>query len=225
MMMSRYHNKIIQQHYDTISQEFDKTRTRIWSSVQTFLIKYASSNQKTLLDVGVGNGKNILFANKYNYQCLGIDISKKLIDICDSKGINTLNADVLDLDISFGKFDTVICIATIHHLENVDDQKQAIINMINCLKPNGHLLISVWSKEIFNNKQKEKSDYRNFSVGKNLVEWNSKDGTNKINRFYYIHDLKSFQTMFQDIASIIPISYEITWEKQNWFCEITFQDS
>lgn len=233
--MTRYHNIAIEHQYDTISHEFDTTRTRIWTSVQTFLIKYACAYQKngikSLLDVGVGNGKNILFANKLNYQCLGIDISSNLIDICHRKGINALKSDILDLDESFGKFDTIICIATIHHLENIDDQKQAIVNMIKCLKSNGRLLISVWSKEKGKEKEKgicdeicekQKNNYREFHIGPNIVEWNSKDGKNKIDRFYYIHDYDSFQQMFEDITHIVPmsLSYGITWEKQNWFCEL-----
>ena len=223
--MSCLHNKNIERQYDAISYEFDTTRTRIWTSVQDFLKKhqYISIYPKTLLDVGVGNGKNIIFANSLQYDCIGIDISNNLLDICKKKDIRVRNKDVLNLDESFGKFDTIISIATIHHLENIDVQKQAIINMIDCLKNNGHLLISVWSHEIFDSIGKNKNDYRKFNVGCNLVEWNSKNSNGdfkSINRFYYIHNYDSFQKMFQDIAKVKPISYEIKWEKQNWFCEI-----
>lgn len=223
MNMSRAHNKSIEHQYDVISNEFDTTRVRIWTSVQYFLIKNASLNKngKTLLDVGVGNGKNIIFANNYNYKCIGIDISNNLLDICRKKALDVFKKDILDLNESFGTFDTIICIATIHHLEDTNVQKQAIINMLHCLKEGGNLLISVWSKEIFNNN--EKSDYRNFNIGHNIVKWNSKDGHHKVDRFYYIHDYTSFEQMFKDISLIIPINYEINWEKQNWFCEITKQ--
>ena len=217
--MYRVHNKNIEHQYDIISDEFDTTRVRIWTSVQLFLMKHASINKNTLLDVGVGNGKNIVFANDHNYKCVGIDISNKLLDICRKKELNVYQKDILDLDESFGTFDTIICIATIHHLENINAQKQAIINMLKCLNDRGHLLISVWSKEIFNNN--EKSDYRNFNIGHNIVKWNSKDGRNQIDRFYFIHDYSSFVEIFDDISLIIPIKYEINWEKQNWFCEIT----
>lgn len=216
--MNMSHNKSIEHQYDVISHEFDTTRIRIWTSVQSFLTKHARSSPKTLLDVGVGNGKNILFAENYKYKCIGIDISNNLLDICRKKAINVFKKDVLDLNKSFGTFDTIISIATIHHLENTNIQKKAILNMIDCLKPGGHLLISVWSKEIFN--KTGKSDYREFELGPNVVEWNSKEGKNKIGRFYYIHDYASFNKMFMDIASTTPISYEIKWEKQNWFCEI-----
>lgn len=217
MKMYRSHNLNIEHQYDTISEEFDTTRTRIWTSVRDFILKHKATS-KTLLDVGVGNGKNILFANKHNFDCIGIDISNNLLNICRKKLITVFKKDVLELDNSFGKFDTIISIAMIHHLENIEMQKNAIVNMIKCLNTNGHLLISVWSKEIFN--KKEKSDYRDFAIGPNVVEWNSVQGKNKIDRFYYIHDYNSFEKMFRDIAMITPISFEIKWEKQNWFCEI-----
>lgn len=221
--MYRLHNKNVEIQYDVISCEFDTTRKRIWKSVKEFLMKHCGNEGgkcKTLLDVGVGNGKNMLFANQYNYDCIGIDISNNLLDICRKKQLNVLKKDVLELNKSFGIFDTIISIATIHHLENTTMQKRAIINMIDCLKPGGHLLISVWSKEIFD--MTEKSEYRYFDVGPNFVEWNSKERKIKIDRFYYIHDYHSFEKMFQDIALTLTykISYNIKWEKQNWFCEL-----
>lgn len=218
MNMSRSHNNIIEYHYDVISCEFDTTRVRIWKSVHEFLLKHMNSVPKKLLDVGVGNGKNILFANKHNYECIGIDISNNLLEICRKKDINVFKKDILDLNNTFGCFDTIICIATIHHLENTTMQKKAIINMLNCLNDDGHLLISVWSYEMFN--KTDKSDYRKFDIGPNIVKWNSKNGEKKVDRFYYIHDYNSFNKMFEEIASIVPISYQIKWEKQNWFCEV-----
>jgi len=217
MKMYRSHSLEIEQQYDKISTEFDTSRKRIWTSVQDFILKHKRTC-KTLLDVGVGNGKNILFAKNHNFECVGIDISNNLLDICRKKSLTVFKKDVLDLDNSFGTFDTILSIATIHHLENTEMQKKALLNMINCLNDNGHLLVSVWSFEIFN--RDEKSDYRDFVIGPNIVEWNSVKGENKVERFYFIHDYHSFKKIFREISIITPITYEITWEKQNWFCEI-----
>lgn len=220
------HNKEIGEQYDIISTEFDASRNRIWNTVQLFLTKNSDKESiKTLLDVGVGNGKNVLFANKHNYSCIGIDISDKLLEICETKNVTVFKKDVLELDPSFlGTFDIILCIACIHHLENIELQTKAICNMIKCLKPSGKLLLSVWSKELFNNHDtsppKQKSDYRNFDLGPNLVEWNSKNKELMINRFYFIHNYKSFYDMICRIQDILPISFTIIWEKQNWFCEI-----
>ena len=81
------------------------------------------------------------------------------------------------------------------------------------------MLISVWSYEITldiekkNNKQQK--DYRNFTVGHNFFKWN-----NKCDRYYYIHDYNSFCLLIKNVSSECNIKYEITYEKQNWFCKI-----
>ena len=134
------------------------------------MIKDVTSIEK-LLDVGIGNAKNIFFAKQYNYECIGIDISSKLLTICYNKGIIAYKKDVLELNENdYGKFDKIICIAVIHHLETIELQKKAILNMINCLNNNGKILLSVWSKELENildttetKYQKNKKDYRNFT--------------------------------------------------------------
>jgi len=221
--MINAHSKLIADQYDIISEEFDCSRVRIWNKVNQFLTKHNKIFKKSLLDAGVGNGKNLIFANNLNYHTLGIDISEKLLQICRKKNIEVHNVDVLDLyPHMFGKFDIIISIAVIHHLKTIESQIQAIVNMLNCLVNNGHLLISVWSHEtidIFSEKSEE-IECRNFDIGPNIVEWNSKNKQTKIDRFYFIHDFVSFYVMMCQVSEIVPISFAISWEKQNWFCEI-----
>lgn len=206
------HSQRIADQYDIISNEFDTTRQRIWKSVQSFIIENASINSRSLLDVGIGNAKNVIFAQTYNYDCIGIDISKNLLEICKNKNIKSFHKDVLDLrNTDYGTFDSIICIAVIHHLENIDTQKLAIRNMIDCLKPGGKLLISVWSKETY-----DLQDSRQFDYGANDVEWKSRKNSSSIKRFYFIHDYESFHTMISDLN----VEFKISWERQNWFCEI-----
>jgi len=210
------HNKIIEDHYDIISKEFDDSRVRIWQNVCKFI---KNGYGKSLLDVGVGNGKNSIYASNCGYHCIGIDISNNLIQICKNKGLNAYKVDMLELTPElFGKFDDILCIASLHHLENVSMQINAIINMINCLNENGRILISVWSFEKYDNPENIK--YRDFTLGPNIVKWNSKNKDYQIDRFYYIHNLKTFNDMFVEIQKKYDISYEISWEKQNWFVEI-----
>ena len=221
--MINAHSKLIADQYDIISDEFDCSRVRIWNKVNQFLTKHNKIFKKSLLDAGVGNGKNLIFANNLNYHTLGIDISEKLLQICRKKNIEVHNVDVLDLyPHMFGKFDIIISIAVIHHLKTIESQIQAIVNMLNCLVNNGHLLISVWSHEtidIFSEKTEE-IECRHFDIGPNIVEWNSKNKQTKIDRFYFIHDFVSFYVMMCQVSEIVPISFAISWEKQNWFCEI-----
>ncbi len=207
------HNSIIANHYDIISYSFDNSRVRIWNNVKLFLNNYNSINNN-LLDVGCGNGKNMIYAKTLGYKCTGYDISTNLLNICRNKNLNVFYYDVLN-NKSIIKYDKIICIAVLHHLETFESQIIAINNMLSQLNSNGELLISFWSKEKYFNideNMKNKNDYRNFEVGPNYVDWKlSKD--NIIKRFYYIHDYNSIIKL----ADLINCEYKLSWELQNWF--------
>jgi SAM-dependent methyltransferase len=208
------HNKTIANQYDIICDSFDNSRVRIWNNVKTFLLDGKDSNEN-LLDCGCGNGKNMLYANSLGYTSEGFDISDNLLYICHNKGLNVFYQDVLNLKLE-KKYDKIISIAVLHHLETLEEQIAAIRNLCNCLCENGKLLVSFWSMEKqFNGLNTDKSDCRNFTVGANYVDWKlNKDHI--IKRFYYIHDYNSIQLLAKKI-NISNITYTITWEEQNWF--------
>jgi len=206
------HNRKIANQYDLIYKSFDTSRVRIWNNVKLFLSNYNEND--TLLDCGCGNGKNMIYANNLGYNCDGYDISKKLLDICISKNLNVYYSDVLNMNLD-KKYDKIISIAVLHHLETFDEQVLAINNLLKCLKDNGTLLVSFWSKEKkFNNTNidKNQNDYRNFNNGANYVDWKL-DKNNVIKRYYYIHDYDSILKLVKQIN----VKYIITWELQNWF--------
>jgi 2-polyprenyl-3-methyl-5-hydroxy-6-metoxy-1,4-benzoquinol methylase len=206
------HNNIIANQYDLIANSFDNSRVRIWNTVKEFLNNYNTND--TILDCGCGNGKNMIYANNIGYNSEGFDISNKLLNICIAKNLNVYYNDVLNFK-SNKKYNKIIAIATLHHLETIEEQKLAILNLLNSLSDNGTLLISFWSKEKnFNNENyiKNKIDYRDFNCGPNYVKWKLSPN-NIINRFYYIHDYNSIN----NLAELLGYNYIITWELQNWF--------
>jgi len=214
------HNQNVSNHYDQIANSFDTSRVRIWNNVKSFLNKCDTTKQLKLLDFGCGNGKNMIYAINQGYDCIGFDISNKLLDICKSKNLKVYYGDILEDNIINQKFDKIICIAVIHHLETIELQKKAIKNLMKLLNPNGQLMISLWSLETFANQKmtvrKNIKDYRNFDLGPNYVDWKL-DKNNTIKRFYYIHDFTTIHELLEDIPSN---NYKITWEFQNWFITI-----
>tara|TARA_B110001450_G_scaffold7_1_gene30 strand:+ start:11391 stop:12035 length:645 start_codon:yes stop_codon:yes gene_type:complete len=207
-----FHNNIIANQYDLIATSFDNSRVRIWNTVKEFLNNYNTND--TLLDCGCGNGKNMIYANKIGYNSEGFDISNNLLNICITKNLNVYYNDVLNFK-SNKKYNKIIAIATLHHLETIKEQKIAIINLFNSLSDNGSLLVSFWSKEKNFNEEnyiKNKIDYRNFESGPNYVKWKLSPD-NIINRFYYIHNYNSIN----NLAESLGYNYIITWELQNWF--------
>ena len=241
------HNKLIASQYNIISKVFDSSRVRIWNNVKQFLldkdnikIKHNNiDNTNTLLDCGCGNGKNMIYAQSLGYHCVGFDISNNLLDICKNKGLNVYYQDVLNLK-NNNKYNKIISIAVLHHLQTLEEQIAAIKNLCDCLDNNGKLLVSFWSKEKTLEDIKEyrkdgqddqdsqdsqalivpdvrsKSDCRDFVSGPNYVTWKL-DRENIIKRFYYIHDYKSIR----ELAKNINVKYTISWEQQNWFILFT----
>jgi tRNA (uracil-5-)-methyltransferase TRM9 len=247
-MKMNNHNKLIASQYNIISKVFDNSRVRIWNNVKQFLLDNrdaadasgssdaAASRTNTLLDCGCGNGKNMIYAQSLGYHSDGFDISNNLLDICKNKGLNVYYQDVLNLNIT-KKYNKIISIAVLHHLQTFEEQVAAIKILCDCLDNNGKLLVSFWSKEktledikeyridsqdsqggqgITANDVRSKSDSRDFVAGPNYVSWKL-DRENIIQRFYYIHDYKSIQ----ELAKNINVKYTISWEQQNWFILFT----
>jgi tRNA (uracil-5-)-methyltransferase TRM9 len=239
-MKMNNHNKLIASQYNIISKVFDNSRVRIWNNVKQFLLdtqdtdavaaSSTSTRTNTLLDCGCGNGKNMIYAQSLGYHSEGFDISNNLLDICKNKGLDVYYQDVLNLKIT-KKYNKIISIAVLHHLQTFEEQIAAIKILCDCLDNNGKLLVSFWSKEKTLEDIKEyrqdyqgftisdlrsKSDSRDFVVGPNYVSWKL-DRENIIQRFYYIHDYKSIQ----ELAKNINVKYTISWEQQNWFILFT----
>jgi len=235
-MKMNIHNKLIASQYNIISKVFDNSRVRIWNNVKQFLLDDQARTANTLLDCGCGNGKNMIYAQSLGYHSDGFDISNNLLDICKNKGLNVYYQDVLNLNIT-KKYNKIISIAVLHHLQTFEEQVAAIKILCDCLDNNGKLLVSFWSKEktledikeyridcqdsqgspgITANDVGRKSDSRDFVQGPNYVSWKL-DRENIIQRFYYIHDYKSIQ----ELAKNINVKYTISWEQQNWFILFT----
>ena len=68
----------IKTFYDTIADEFDKTRVRLWDCVKNYLDTFESNSY--ILDIGAGNGKYMTY--RKDIIMIGIDISIELVKIC-----------------------------------------------------------------------------------------------------------------------------------------------
>ncbi len=100
---------------------------------------------KKILDIGCGTGWTSRFLAKRGYDVIGIDISPDMIKYAnikkDEEKIENLNFFIKDYEnISFNnEFDCVIFFDSLHHSDN---EKKAIENAYNALRPGGVCLIS-----------------------------------------------------------------------------------
>lgn len=188
--------------YSEFADEFSRTRRHAWPCVERFL---KGTQRGTLLDAGCGNGRNIIAAINEGYDASGFDICPEFVSICKSRG---LKAHIWDLKTPILEtYDTIICIAVLHHLETDYLRQEALQNMYNALNNNGSMFVTMWSYET------EGAKYpKEFTIGDNQVMWKLKSP-----RYYYIFDrshLEIFIGRFQEINHNAKITIE--WEEQNW---------
>lgn len=192
--------------YTHIATNFDSTRQYLWAGVKQFIDELPSNS--TLLDVGCGNGRNMMA--RQDIICTGCDFCPKFVQICQDKRLNVIEADCRSLPFPDDSFDNVICIAVVHHLEKEDDRKKAVEEMIRVLKPGGKLFVQVWSNH-FTMKQHKYTSLE--TPGDYLINWNLRTEKKIFKRFYHMFSKSEFETLLNFKNTIRLSVFE---EEENW---------
>jgi len=194
--------KNVKNVYNNIADEFDDSRYRPWSCVESFLDDVPSCS--IIGDIGCGNGKNMLYRSDcINYGC---DFSEKLVEICKNKKLNVIEGDILNIPFEDNSFDYTICIAVIHHLSSEDKRKRAIEELKRVTKSDGKILILVWAFE------QEPDSKRQFTEQDNMIDWRDKKGNLLGKRYYYVFKENELESLVDKTDLIIKSFYE----KSNW---------
>jgi len=141
-------NKIesVKKTYDLIGKEFSASRQYIWPDLKPFLDKVKSNS--SVLDIGCGNGR-LLLGLPENTKYTGMDISRELLTEAKKAypKINFIEADITKESTwkNLPLFDSVFCIAVLHHLPTQKDQLFVLKQIKNHLKPKGKVLITAWN--------------------------------------------------------------------------------
>lgn len=191
--------------YNKIANDFSVRRAYVWQCVKVFLEE--NKHVSSIIEAGCGNGKNLILAKSLGIHCVeGFDNCDELLKICSKKGLQVFNADITNFRSDI-KYDIVLSIAVIHHLEREEERLNALETLLSLTKPGGKIMITVWSHEKGNSRVQ-----RNFDIGDNLVSWR-----NEYLRFYYIYNetnLHLFINKFLEKHPNVTVSYD--WEQQNW---------
>ena len=137
--------------YSKIAEEFDATRDHPWSEFDIFLNQMDFEEEQKLLDVGCGNGRLLDFFKDQPIDYTGLDNNKKLLAIArktrkqENKKIIFKYGDILKLPFPTNTFDTVWCIAVLHHIPTEELQLKALKEMLRVLKHKGKLMLTVWN--------------------------------------------------------------------------------
>ena len=203
--MSIIDNLSVKEVYNKIAGQFNHTRISIWGIVKNFLDNIPTKS--TVLEIGCGNGKNMLYRDDLIFE--GIDISEKQFEICKRKGLNVQVSTMCNLPFNDNSFDYEICIATYHHLDNDDNRRKALEEMYRTIKIDGEVLITVWSM-----KQEDNSKFK-FTQTNEMVPWLSKDDGNTYLRYYHIYREGELEEEIKRLCPQFNIK-SIEYELGNW---------
>jgi ubiquinone/menaquinone biosynthesis C-methylase UbiE len=132
--------------YDIIAKSWDKNRPNPFPGVQEFL--ESQNSNEPLLDLACGTGRHMILAEKIGYKnIVGIDFSEGQIAVAKEKGLNVRVGDMLSTGFDDNSFQTIICIASLHHLLDKEEQLEALKESHRILRPGGKILYTVWDKE------------------------------------------------------------------------------
>ncbi len=116
----------------------------------------AVEDRARLLEMGVGTGWWSRFFSRVGYRVTGVDIAAKMVAVARSKHIPHARfgiADAHHLPFADGSFDAA---AAITSLEFTRHPRQAIDELVRCIKPAGSLLLGVLNSESPLNQTRQK---------------------------------------------------------------------
>jgi tRNA (uracil-5-)-methyltransferase TRM9 len=206
--------------YNEIAPDFERTRVSVWPCVYNFLDMFKCDDY--LLDIGCGNGKNMLYRDDLRFK--GIDLSDELVKICQSKKLDVIEASMTRLPFKDNTFDGSIAVASYHHLDNDIDRKQTLDEIYRTLKPKAKCLIVVWAME-----QPIDSKFH-FTKSDELVRWqyNKKQDKKLLDTlftkiYYRYYHIYSKHDLVNEITRLKPefLIEKEGWEKGNWYVVIS----
>lgn len=180
----------IKNDYTLIAKEFNVSRSAPWPEFDLFLHflklaqpadadKIRKREKIRLLDLGCGNGRLFNFLkHESNIKYFGIDNNRSLLQIAKKNHPDGTfrYGDALALPFRAASFDTVWCIAVLHHIP-AELQLRALQEMYRVLKKNGTLMLTVWN--LWQPKYKKYIDPKTHRA---LIPWGTEK---KIKRYYY----------------------------------------
>ena len=205
--------------YEEIAEHFSETRVRLWKDI-IFLVDFVKDGDK-VLDLGCGNGRLFELFRDKKIDYIGIDLSKKLIEIARDKykdypNVKFLVRDALDTGFDENSFDLVYSIALLHQIPSKKYRLQSLNEVNRILKSEGFLILTVWNlwqKKYMRNILKTfflkikipgstKLDFKDT-----FIPWKKRNGTT-INRYYHAFTIKELRKIVKEAAfKIINIGY------------------
>ncbi len=152
-----------------------------------------SKSDERILDLGCGSGRNFISIKEVGFRgaLYGVDFSFEMLRYA-KKNAEELGMSVIlkrsktsDLDFEDGFFDKVLCIATLHCVENEKEREETVREIYRVLRVGGRLLITTWNKNSRRWKNKPKEKYVGWNLNPENQDKNIEDN---VKRYYYLYD-------------------------------------
>lgn len=150
-------NGQVQEFYDSIAATYDAKRfakpyyQQIDKLEQTFVLDKVSAGA-TVLEIGPGTGRFTARLVEKAATVTAIDISEQMLSQLRTKIPSShlkayhLSVHELNLLADYGRFDTVICMRVLPHLET---PVPALTAMSQAVKPSGNIVFDLWNPYSF----------------------------------------------------------------------------
>ncbi len=188
----------VQEAYDKIAEDFKNTRIYTWKWTDKFINNLDKNS--LILDIGSGNGRNTIYKD---HTIFGLDISFNQLLMNNNINKLDIQSDMTCLPFKNNIFDSIILIASFHHLKTIQERNECLKEIKRVIKKDGKILLSVWS---INQPKKTKRIFLNY--GDNYVEWNNPQKTLKISRYYYIFELNELKTLLSSYFTILEYKWD-----------------
>jgi len=176
------------------------------------LLEHIRPENKRLLDVGCGEGRfgRFLLTNAPVMKYTGVDFTEKLLQYARAghAGTSGLQGTFLFRDLGepecldgLGKFDVIVCLATLQHIPGKRLRSQLLAEMGAHLVVNGRILLSNWQFLSSDRQRRKIMDWSEAGLSREDVEANDyllswqRDGLG----FRYVAQLD--ETVIEDLAS------------------------
>ena len=171
--MSWFINWFDSTYYHLLYKDRDEKEAKIF--IDNLVSYFQIPKKSTLLDVACGKGRHAIYFNTKGMNVVGIDLSKKSIQIAQRNNNSTLQFIVWDMREVFKKntFDIVTNLFTsFGYFEKNEDEQKAINKMALNLKPEGILIIDFMNTkrvtEHLINYEEKKVDGITFKIKRSI---------------------------------------------------------
>lgn len=204
-----FQNKYVTDVYNEIAPHFNNTRSYLWKDIKEFMQNLTT--RSFALEIGCGNGKNLLF--RKDVISIGIDITENLLTICKDKGVEVLLGNCIKLPFKTNCFTDTISVAVIHHLPTNIERETALKEQIRVTKSGGRCFLQVWG-DVDIKKEGKYIPLKNGEKGDYLVKWTQLNGKSHL-RFYHLFTEKEFLQLLSSQKNKIT-NLKINYQFENW---------